>query len=587
MCSQCVTVLDNTPGDEASNECIQHVSWYVHTLQHDYFFSPDIQVGMPLSALVDKVLESKAKELLPKISEVVDKLRENKARGSPSTPGLSSSFGTSEITITDEPSKAKPTDFGSLPLPIDIPGLTLSTSGSSASPSTRKDPTEGKVALKSKSKATDASSKENKMKGKSVQPKVPTAAKESLSLKREKEVNSEKDMTTEEGGKEKDQLTSTSKLKKNKADVKDKGTNVYKEKSQVGFAEKADDVKDKGASVNKNKANDSEKPEDTRDKGAGVQREKHQDAKPCNHEKPDQVSHAGNPDIKVKKPTNDSKKDTSAELGGSKVSSDSKKTLPPRRKSARIASLSEDNGKEEGDSDDHKMAGEKPSKREMMDDRNQMKEETVDTKSSGCITKRKRKQKALKIEGQKKRQRLLSSSTDEELEIHVSSEEEFDYLNSEKCASESKSNLRDSQSQDASAQKKAKKRAPVGDLSVSVPQRKSRKLNKGFNDAIKPVDNPAHPPQMVEKIQKPHRRKSSQPQRLPVRSSKSPPAPVVVTRYNRQIKPNRRYIDTSGEASDEAEGNERADVAGEEKQTLRDSEEAYSDIDSNSECDTS
>ena len=549
------------------------------------FFSPDIQVGMPLSSLVDKVLESKAKELLPNISEVVDKLRESKTRGSPSTPDPSLSFGhssgqTTEKSTLEAVSKPKPTDFASLPLPIDIPGLISSTSGSSASPSSKKETNDGKASLKSKSKASDINAKENKTKGKSGQPKVPTTAKESL--KREKEGISEKDTTAEEGGKEKDKHKPTTKLKKTKDEVKDKGTGVHKEKPQdgkVGATEKPDNVKDKGASVRKDKTIITEKLDDVKDKGTSLHRDKSHDGKPgSSTEKPDQELRT---DSKVGRgiPANDGKRDTATELAESEVQSDSKKVLPPRRRSARIASLSEsveDAGNEEGDSDDQN-ARDKPCEGEAVDNKN-MTEETVKAKSSSSSAKRKRKQKSLKSESQKKKQRLLSSSTDEELEIQVSSEEETE--DNGKCTSKSKFKQQDNQihCQDARALKRAKKRALQQLAEDPIPQKKSRRLSKNFNDVPTTETKPPgdHAPPQVENVQKHHRRKSSQPQRLPVRSSKSPP--VVVTRYNRQIKPNRRYLDTSGEASEA--GSEGEDEEGGEKHSPQDSEEAYSNINS-------
>ena len=540
---------------------------YLHTCNL-CFFSPDIQVGMPLSSLVDKVLESKAKELLPKISEVVDKLRESKTKDSPSVPDPLSSFGnssrqTAEKSTLEVLSKPKSTDIGSLPLPIDIPGLTSSTGGSSAAPSTKKELNEGKAPLKSKPKANDVSAKENKTKGKAGQPKVLTTAKESL--KKEKEVVGEKDIATEEVGKEKDKHKSTTKLKKNKDDVvKDRGPGVHKEKSQdrkLGVTEKPDDAKDKGANVHREKSNITEKSDDAKDKGA---RDKTLDGKPGGTEKTDQESHLDSKEF----PTNESKRITGAELAESEAQSDSRRVLPPRRRSARIASLSEDNGKEEGESESQK-AREKPYEEEAVDNKS-MSEEAVKAKSSSNIIKRKRKQKALKSESQKKRQRLLSSSTDEELEIqeHISSEEEPE--DNGKYPSKSKSKQKDIHA------KRAKKRAlqqTEEDPLVSVPQKKSR-LSKSFNDALATQckETTDHTPLPEESVQKPHRRKSSQPQRLPVRSSKSPP--VVITRYNRQIKPNRRYLDTSGETGSEGE-----DEAGEEKHTPQDSE-PYTDIDS-------
>ena len=531
--------------------------------QHN--ISPDIQVGMPLSSLVDKVLESKAKDLLPNISEVVDKLRESKTSDSPSATNPLSSLGnssksTAEKTTQEVLSKPKSTDFGSLPLPIDIPGLTSSTGGNNASPNTKKEPS---APLKSKPKASDISVKDNKIKGKAGQPKVPMAAKESV--KREKESISEKDTATEEGGKEKDKHKSTVKLKKNKDDVvKDKGASVHKEKSQdgkAGLTEKPDDAKDKATNVRRDKPSITEKSDDAKEKAS---RDKSLESKPGDVEKTDQESHHGSKEF----PTNESKGVSGAEL---EIQSNSRKVLPPRRRSARIASLSEDNGKEEGESENQKSR-EKLYEEEAVDSKS-MSEEAVKAKSSSSsMIKKKRKQKAQKCESQKKRQRLLSSSTDEESEIqeYITSEEEPE--DSGKYTSKNKSKLGDIYT------KRAKKRAlqqTAEDSPISVPQKKLRRISKSFNDGNITQSKEAAdcPPLPAENIQKPHRRKSSQPQRLPVRSSKSPP--VVITRYNRQIKPNRRYLDTSGEASEA--GSEGEDEAAEEKHTPQESE-AYTDV---------
>lgn len=499
---------------------------------------------MPLSSLVDKVLESKAKELLPKISEVVDKLRENKTRDSSAVP----SKQTAEKSTLEVPSKPKSTDFGSFPLPIDIPGLTTSTGGT---PSTKKEPSEGKAQLKAtKPKANDVSVKENKTKGKAGQPKVTTSAKESV--KREKEVVGEREKLTEEGGKEKDKHKSSTKLKKNKDD---KGPGVNKEKSQDWKTEKQDDAK--GANVRRDK---SEKVVDIKDGGP---REKSLDGKLRDTEKAQQESHPDSKDFSG----NESKRVTGAQHTESEVQSDSKKVLPARRRSARIASLSEDNGKEEGESESQKARG-RPCDEETMDHKGVSEE----AKITSDIIKRKRKHKAVKSEGQKKRQRLLSSSTDEELGIQepVSSEEESEDIG--KYASKNKSKPSDIYT------KRAKKRSlqqTAEDSPVSEAHKKARRLSKTFNDSPSTQEAADRPPLPEENIQKPHRRKSSQPQRLPVRSSKSPP--VVVTRYNRQIKPNRRYLDTSGEPSEA--GSEGEDETGDRRDTPQDSE-AYTDIDS-------
>lgn len=511
---------------------------------------------MPLSSLVDKVLESKAKELLPKINDIVEKLRETKNRQTPPTKDTSlPSEITAEKNTQEVVSKAKPTDFGSLPLPIDIPGLTSSTSGSNTSQSTKKESIETKPTQKSKSKPTDGcSAKESKTKGKSNQQKLPTTTKEPL--KKEKELVVEKE-TSEEAAKERDKHKATVKQKKVKDEVKEKGGNLHKEKSQdskLGAVEKQDQEAQLCKSDNK----------------IGKSLAMHQQQQLDNRK-----------DLTVSK----------SECADQEVQSHSKKTIPPRRRSARIASLSESvEDKEEGESDEHHRVEDKTCDKEAVN--KGVNEGIAKTKSSGSLSKRKRKQ--MKLESQKKRQRLLSSSSDEVLEI-ASSDEESDYgsvkeetrkvvEDKKRGVIKRKSKQTDSQLYSAQPVKKSRKRltelAPKEEA-VLVPQKRPRRLSKTSIDSSNTqavVMSSDHEPAWIETDPKPHRRKSSQPHRLPVRESKSPP--VVVTRYNRQIKPNRRYLDNSG-GPDEI-GNELDDEMGEVKMSTQDSKdlETYSDIDS-------
>ncbi len=78
--------------------------------------SPDIQVGTPLIDIVEKVLESKAKELLPKISESVEFLCEAKAKQ------LVEAQEAPIIPVTFVANTPK-SDYVDLSLPIDLPGL--------------------------------------------------------------------------------------------------------------------------------------------------------------------------------------------------------------------------------------------------------------------------------------------------------------------------------------------------------------------------------------------------------------------------------------------------------------------------------
>ena len=510
-------------------------------------------MGIPLSSLVDKVLESKAKELLPKITEILEKLRETKNDHSPSTSDTSTFSPVSRQTVDVQETvpKVKPADFGSLPLPINIPGLSSSTSGNSVSPSTKKEQSEGKVPQKSKSKLSESfSAKETKTKPKVSQQKMTTTIKENV---KEKDSVTVKDTAAEEGAKDKerDKYKGTPKQKKTKDEGKDKdkGTSVHKDKSQEGkltVAEKLDRESNPSKSGNKvGKALpfvQQEQPHDTKKESITTKTE-------C-------------PELEVQR--------------------ESKKVLAQRRRSARIASLSEsvEDTKEERDSDEQQGVEEKFSERETA-----VSEGLVKAKGSGSLTKRKRKQQ-MKSESQKKRQRLLSSSSDEELEI-ISSEEGSDQDSIDEVT---KSNTKrkfmhvDNQAQTVKrSRKRGLQQIPNEDTALLIPHKKSRKVSKNTTEStITQVVSSIEPVEVEENLQRLHRRKSSQPQQLMQRASKSPPAAVVVTRYNRQIKPNRRYLEHSGETNEA--GSEQEDEPGEDKQSTRDTQDVeYSDIDVDSE----
>ena len=502
-------------------------------------------MGIPLSSLVDKVLESKAKELLPKITDIVEKLRETKNNQSPSTSDISTfSQPSAEKDVQETVPKVKPADFGSLPLPINIPGLNSSTSGNSVASSAKKEQSEGKVPQKSKSKLSESfGGKENKTKVKASQQKASTTVKEKDSV-------TMKDTAPEEGtkDKEKDKHKATPKQKKTKDEGKDKGTSVHKDKSQEGkvtVTEKLD--RESNISKSGNKVG----------KGLPVQQEQLSDTK-----KDSVITKTECPEIEVQ--------------------CEPKKVLPQRRRSARIASLSEsvEDTKEERDSDEQYGVEEKSSEREIVD--RTVSEGVVKAKCSGSLTRKKRKQQ-MKSESQKKRQRLLSSSSDEEPEI-VSSEEESDQGSLDEVT---KSNTKrkpihaDIQAQTVKrSRKRALQQVPNEGTDLVIQHKKPRKVSKNTTDSSITQALPSSEP--VNGEEKPHRRKSSQPQRLPQRASKSPPSAVVVTRYNRQIKPNRRYLENSGEANEA--GSEQEDEPGEDKQSTHDPRDMeYSDIDTDSE----
>ncbi len=97
-------------------------------------YSPELQVGMPLGALVEKALEAKGQELLPKIADAIDALRAFKPPppsetiqvSAPVTAGATAAGLPTTISegAPGDTNKLKGSDLREFPLPIEIPGLT-------------------------------------------------------------------------------------------------------------------------------------------------------------------------------------------------------------------------------------------------------------------------------------------------------------------------------------------------------------------------------------------------------------------------------------------------------------------------------
>ena len=406
--------------------------------------SPDIHVGTPLIDIVEKVLETKAKELLPKISEAVDFLCDTKAKQLKEAQAIKEAAPTP--VLSPNPTTDVPKSEFDLSLLIDIPGLSTTKSQSSkkeAHGGSGGGKKEGQVKAKPKGTA-EASKTGNKSKptlsGKTSAPGGGKAKSEGKELQKQA---AEKEMVSKEKEKPRYRIPKKSKEATN-ADKQEK------EPSQEGS--KVEDSQLGTCSSAKDKKSLTEEPQSsfssTKDK-------------------------VSSPEEPVKSNANSSSKNK-------KGSTEEPK--PVRRRSARIASQT-----------DSKASS---------DNEGGVSEPEVEGNS-------RKRANALSQSG-KKRPRLSSSD---------------DLLSEEEVSSggyESDTDL------------------PGERESLQEIERKLSKKSDAKGSARRKAKRPVHKP----------------------RASKSPP--VVITRYNRSVKPNRRYVDDSAEVEDTMEEMGGAEPQGED-----------------------
>lgn len=441
-------------------------------------------------------MESKGKELLPKIQSVIDSLRQAKP-----PPMTNSGKRTKTKDGEDIISSKSGVEFD-LSLPIDLPGLVTSSypSPTAAKRLAGTSGTESK-ASRVKSKHVDSSTKEAKSGGTRVKTqssngKVDTSAVKDGKVREEvkEEKAAEKCLIADEptaGVKEKDKRAS--RTKRLREEVKDKGV---QETSKGESAELGSDER-----VERNRDGDS----------ASVPSSKEVDE----HDN-----------------------------SNGKKNEQEKKQLPARRRSARIASLTEDPRKNDNsDIEDEKGSREQHQKRRPSDggeqDVQQLQTKAGKKKPSSKARVPTRKRARVWVDssseesdddyddGRSKRKKITSVLEVKVTKVHVRSKEKSGYRR-----------LGTRKHQQDSDQETARE-DPV--------KRSTRRLSKTgspsslTNTATDKSDNPPSS----------SRRKSNHPQKLPVttRASKSPikSPPPVVTRFNRQVKPNRKYYDEQDE----------------------------------------
>lgn len=467
--------------------------------------SPDIQVGTPLIDIVEKVLESKAKELIPKISDAVDFLCETKAsqlkeaasknKKEPVHPPTSTLTQSNATTSVTEPAKS---DFVDLSLPIDIPGLRPPIAMSAGtSSSVKKDNSSGNDTKQNKARqkgtadgtiSKDTTKTGNKSKGlvnlKSVTPFVvkdsgKSKGEQTQNKDKERSVTEKEAVSLEKSGKEKEKSKMSGRIpKKQKLDKKDKDT---VEKQDLGTVKNVD----------------KEQPE----------------------------THKADTESSTKEKI--------------KPSEEPVTYTPAKRRSARLASQTE--SKADSESDDQES------------------DKEVDLAASNSTS---RKRPKSSINPASKKARVMISSSSDEFEyddIEVSSggyESDTDQQSEEDLSMEDR------------PRKAKRKRKLHDDTTTELLQVKKSKLA--------PVASP------TQNISKPNKRKSNPPRRISSRTSKSPP--VVVTRYNRSVKPNRRYCEGSAEVNPNEEELE-TEREGTDQTQSSDTVKTNTDLDTTRPCD--
>ena len=351
---------------------------------------------MPLGALVEKTLEAQAKELLPKIIEKVEILRASKAIPIPDSNPLDSSNGPNTVTAntsgaSDISSSKIGGDFGGLPLPIEIPGLTAPKKEAASTGGGGSDITSSKSAKSKPKVAADGSSSKDGAKvvqklkpggtssGKVGQTALP---KESVKQKEkgEKSGTDGKEPSGEIDSKEK--IKGASKVKKSKEE-KQKDSQEKNQKPQASIS------KDKGADT-----------KEVAKKEAGKSAQKESSRLMI---------------TKGESESKDAETQSSAEADAKAPGTDS---LPLRRRSARLASLTESKDEEATSSE----AEEQHSKRDTVSGN---KSNTSDDESiADKWQRRKKRQRPVKVTSRKRARVLRSSSEDSEKEMSDSPDEE-------------------------------------------------------------------------------------------------------------------------------------------------------------------
>ena len=578
---------------------------------------------MPFSSLVEKAMESKGKELLPKIQEVINALRQTR----PSSPANTSENTPKTLAIDNTPANT-PVEFD-LSLPIDLPGMVSSTikkepgsSGTSESKTVKKEPgssgaSESKTVKKepgssgaSESKTvkkepgssgTSESKTVKKEPGSSGASESKTVKKEpgssgaseSKTVKKEpgssgasesKTVKKEpgssgtsETKTAKESGSSGSSETKTSKepgssgteaktgrtktkqteslLKELKStgakaggggDGKSSAVKEVKCKEKEDF-EKAVLTDDGNKEKEKTKGHRSKRnKEDSKNKSIP---EKSKDAKVDVDVGNDGSCERKDHEQKTKICSTSSANNTTKTNYSTKKNELEKKQLPARRRSARLASLTEDQKNDSSDHDSDALV--RDSDQEQSNETRQQRKLLGKKRSLSSKVRRASKQKRAKVY-------VNSSSEESENEI------EENMFKSAKMAT-----LDGAEDTKRPTEHKTTKRACPRKQSSkdnqedeTTPTLKRPRQASGNNSPTSLMAVTVELERIQQKT-RPRRRKSINPKRISeTRSSTSPlksPPPAIVTRSNRHVKPNKHYYDSSEEQEETGNEGERSD----------------------------
>ncbi len=470
-------------------------------------------------------MESKGKELLPKIQSVITALRQTKPPPNDTTdhlPGATKATKpkTGSDTATTASSKSG-VEFD-LSLPIDLPGLVSTHTTITPKKSTPSDAKVNRV----KPKQGESSSKEVRS-GSGGGTKVKTNEGKADSTTAPRDVR----------------------MKEERKDKADKAPSAVPVDEAAGCREDK-----KALKVKKSKEETKEKtaPENSKEAKVGGGADETKEAKMKS--KADSPSTAKEPEEQAEAPG-------SKKWGGGGAEG-REKQLPTRRRSARIASLTEDPRKNDDSDHEDDTKDHRPKRRP-----------SGDASEADTLTQTGRR-KALsgKTSSRKRTRGVWESSSSGE------SDDETEHTGRNKR----------SKMDTANSRKQSSKHTP--ELQDSpTPVRRSRQCSKTGSgspassqaEAVEKMDQDQPPPLIISSSSSSSRRKSKQPQRVVSRSSrsplKSPPTPVV-TRFNRHVKPNRKYYDSEQE---EEEGGGSAESGDSDDDDSRNNE-AYREEETNS-----
>ena len=544
------------------------------------FCSPELHVGLPLAALLEKTLESKSKDLLPQIMDAVETLRAVKPQqstqsdsrnppllsGSQSTSSTSSSNTTTEIAAASASNEKASSELGSLGLglPIDIiPGLSVP----------KKDPATGgggggeSKSVKPKLKQSDGTVLKDGAKGPARSKtavasgsKGTVAVKEGAKVLKEREKEDsrsavEKEGVSEEVSKEKQKMVS--KLRSLKEEAKEKSVTGQKESSEKPSQDRGT-VKSlhvAGGGKEKDKSGDAKKGGGKKEVGrsephkgelreqskTGVPRDsgdKESDGQPATADGESQVQ------------------ETAAVSGASR-----RKQHTPTRRSARIASISE--LREESNEDKgHPRPGQESGGSESDDgvEKKRVKQQRRRRKRLRDVA------KATTSSSRKKARVLLSSSSeDSEIEKESGADPE-----DEEQGYESETEQPKEEDEKPSKKRKSVERRKARESKLT-PERQPRRYRKRGRPQSRDDTLSQH---QAKKLKKTDLKTSVLKKGFKLKLHRFS---SVKTRYNRLVKPNRKYSPYGELSNTESENSEEQHEEEEEKDD-GDSEEERENI---------